>query len=51
MKQLVRDLKLALSKLESVAARFESAGFAAQAEEIDEAVERVEGILIDIKML
>jgi hypothetical protein len=48
MKTLIRDLKLALSKLESVAERFESAGFSAQAEEIDEAVERVEGILTDI---
>ncbi len=51
MKQIVRDLKLALARLESVAARFESAGFAAQAEEINEAVERVEGLLIDINML
>lgn len=51
MKQIVRDLKLALARLESVAERFESAGFAAQAEEIDEAVERVEGILLDLKHL
>jgi len=51
MNQMLRELKIALAKIEHVAERFNSAGFDAQAAELDEAAERIDGIITDIEMI
>lgn len=48
MKQTVKDLRGILGKLEAIAERFDSAGLEAQAKELDEAADRVEGLILDL---
>jgi hypothetical protein len=51
MGRTVKELKGILGKLESLAERFETAGLETQAKELDQAAEKVEGLIFDLKSL
>lgn len=51
MGKTVQELKGILAKLEAIAERFETAGLESQASDVDEAAERVEGLILDLQSL
>ena len=51
MSKTQKKLKSILAEIEGLASKLESAGFAAQAEELDTAAETVEGLMQDFEGL